>query len=96
MLHAARFSQTVDRFNNLLVTAFVTPGNARFLLLHDGRSDDNIKLFFMEIYELYVKVRIRRRKGWQKELCRTVAGLCMLCPAAGRVCLGSVVLRGVW
>ncbi len=57
MLHAVPFHpQTVDRFNNLLVTAFVTPGNVRFLLLHDGRSDENIKLFFTEVYELYVKV----------------------------------------
>jgi hypothetical protein len=49
--------QTVDRFNNLLVTAFVTPGNARFLLLHDGRSDDSIRAFFSEVYELYLRVR---------------------------------------
>lgn len=48
--------QTVDRFNNLLVTAFATPGNARFLLLHDGRNDDSIKSFFTEVYELYVRV----------------------------------------
>lgn len=39
------------------VTAFVTPGNARFLLLHDGRSDDSIKAFFTEVYELYLRVR---------------------------------------
>lgn len=49
--------QTVDRFNNLYVTAFVTPGTARFLLLHDGRNDDTIKAFFMEVYELYIRVR---------------------------------------
>ncbi len=48
--------QTVDRFNNLLVTAFVTPGNARFLLLHDGRNDESIKTFFTEVYEIYVRV----------------------------------------
>ena len=49
--------QVVDRFNNLLVTAFASPGNARFLLLHDGRSDDAIKQFFLEVYELYLRVR---------------------------------------
>jgi hypothetical protein len=46
----------VDRFNNLFVTALVTPGNARFLLLHDGKSDDSIRAFFMEVYELYLRV----------------------------------------
>ncbi|MEW5300852.1 MAG: hypothetical protein WDW38_005231 [Sanguina aurantia] len=50
--------KTVDRFNNLYVTAFVTPGTARFLLLHDGRNDDTIKAFFMEVYELYIRVML--------------------------------------
>ncbi len=49
--------QTVDRFNALSVTAFVTPGNARLLMLHDGKSDDSIKTFFTEVYELYLRVR---------------------------------------
>lgn len=49
-------SQTVDRFNNLFVTAYVTPGNARFLLLHDGKSDDAIRGFFTEVQELYLRV----------------------------------------
>lgn len=48
--------QAVDRFNNLVVTAFVTPGCARFLLLHDGRNDDAIKNFFTDVYEVYLKV----------------------------------------
>ena len=49
--------QTTDRFNNLLVTAYVTPGSsAKFLLLHEGRNDDNIKTFFGEVYDLYVRV----------------------------------------
>lgn len=51
--------QAVDRFNNLIVTAFVTPGNTRFLLLHDGRNDDACRAFFMDVYELYVKVRCK-------------------------------------
>ncbi|KAJ9508209.1 hypothetical protein QJQ45_021582 [Haematococcus lacustris] len=50
------YLKTVDRFNNLLVTAFVTPGNARFLLLHDGRNEESMRNFFLEAYELYIKV----------------------------------------
>lgn len=51
-------TQTVDRFNNLFVSAFVTPGGARLLLLHDGRGDDAIRAFFTEVYELYLRVRL--------------------------------------
>eukprot|EP00878_Enallax_costatus_P012553 GHUV01013111.1.p1 GENE.GHUV01013111.1~~GHUV01013111.1.p1 ORF type:complete len:140 (+),score=27.71 GHUV01013111.1:90-509(+) len=50
--------KTVDRFNNLFVTAYVTPGNARFLLLHDGRNDDSIRNFFTEVHELYLRVML--------------------------------------
>jgi hypothetical protein len=46
----------VDRFNNLLVSAFVTPGGARLLLLHDGRGDDVVRAFFTDVYELYLRV----------------------------------------
>lgn len=56
--------QTIDRFNNLLVTAFVTPGSTRFLLLHDGRHDEGIRQFFVEVYELYVRVSMG--KVWER------------------------------
>jgi hypothetical protein len=49
--------ETVDRFNNLLVSAFVTPGGARLLLLHDGRGDDAVRAFFGDVYEAYLRVR---------------------------------------
>ena len=54
---AGSSTQTVDRFNNLFVTAFVSPGSAKFLLLHDGKNDDSIRNFFLEIYDLYLRVR---------------------------------------
>lgn len=49
--------QTVDRFNNLYVNAFATPGGARLLLLHDGRGDDAVRAFLSDAYEAYVRVR---------------------------------------
>eukprot|EP00803_Ostreobium_quekettii_P005537 evm.model.scf_137.4 EVM.evm.TU.scf_137.4 scf_137:39349-39777(+) len=50
--------KTVDRFNNQYVSAFVTPSNVRFLLLHDGRGDDVIRNFFMDVYEAHLKVSL--------------------------------------
>lgn len=57
--------KTVDRFNQLIVSAWVSPGSstARFLLLHDGRNDDNIKAFFTEAHELYVKAILNPFQG---------------------------------
>eukprot|EP00180_Rhodochaete_pulchella_P001753 Plantae.Rhodophyta-Rhodochaete_pulchella.ctg2623.p2 GENE.Plantae.Rhodophyta-Rhodochaete_pulchella.ctg2623~~Plantae.Rhodophyta-Rhodochaete_pulchella.ctg2623.p2 ORF type:complete len:135 (-),score=33.08 Plantae.Rhodophyta-Rhodochaete_pulchella.ctg2623:7-411(-) len=48
--------RVVDRFNDHVISAFVTAGNFRFMLLHDGRSEEGIKQFFVELYELFVKV----------------------------------------
>ena len=39
------------------VSAFTTASHVRFLLLHDGRSDDLVKSFFRDMYELYLRVR---------------------------------------
>jgi hypothetical protein len=52
--------QTVDRFNNLFVTAYVTPGNARFLLLHEGKNDEAIRTFFTEVHELFLRVSLQQ------------------------------------
>ncbi|KAK9833304.1 hypothetical protein WJX81_004791 [Elliptochloris bilobata] len=46
----------VDKFNNLQVSAFVTAAQVTFLLLHDGRNDDSVKLFFRDVYEVYLRV----------------------------------------
>ena len=46
----------MDRFNEWFVSAYVSPSGVRFLLLHDVGSLDNVRLFFNEVNELYIKV----------------------------------------
>ena len=49
---------TVDKFNNLMVAAYATAAHVKFLLLHDGRNEETIRLFFRDVYEIYVRVRM--------------------------------------
>ena len=46
-----------DGFNGMVVSSFLTAGQAKLMLLHDQSisANDGIKHFFREIYELYVK-----------------------------------------
>ena len=44
--------------NQQQVSTFLTAGHIKFMLLHGGKSEDSIKNFFNEVYELYVKVRV--------------------------------------
>lgn len=51
----ATFLRVIDKFNFLLVSAFVTHGGKVLLLLHNGKSEDAIRQFFTETHELFVK-----------------------------------------
>lgn len=45
----------VDKFNFLMVSAYVTMGGKYLLLLHNGKNEETIRTFFTEVHELYVK-----------------------------------------
>lgn len=49
------YFKIVDKINDWLVSAYLTPGGDRFLLLHDTRNDEPIRVFFLEAYEIYLK-----------------------------------------
>lgn len=50
------YLKVVDKVNQQYVSAFLTAGKIQFLLLHEGKSEDNIKTFFQDVYELYVRL----------------------------------------
>ena len=34
----------------------MTAAQIKFLLLHDGKSEDTVRAFFRDVYELYLRV----------------------------------------
>ena len=59
------YLKRVDKFNEYCVSAFVTAGGVRFLVLHDSNNDESIRLFFTEVYEAFLKLNLNPlyRKG---------------------------------
>lgn len=44
-----RYLKEVDKFGELHISAFVTAGGARFMLLHEQHNDSAIRTFFQEV-----------------------------------------------
>lgn len=49
------YLKAVDNFYAYMISAFVTAGNIKFLLLHESRNEEPIRQFFTDVYDLYVK-----------------------------------------
>mmetsp|Transcript_14448 Transcript_14448/g.37175 ORF Transcript_14448/g.37175 Transcript_14448/m.37175 type:complete len:148 (-) Transcript_14448:588-1031(-) len=54
------YLKVIDTFNEWAVSAYVTGGQTRLLLLHDRSisNNDGIKNFFQEVHEVYVKAML--------------------------------------
>ena len=56
-MQANMYMRTIDKYNDLFVSCMQTPSNAKFLILHENNKlEDNIKSFFNDVYELFVKI----------------------------------------
>ena len=52
------YLKLVDRFNDLYTYAWITAGGCKFLLLHDARNEENVRSFFDEVHQLYLRVAL--------------------------------------
>ncbi len=52
----ATYLKVVDRHNEQMITAYVTPGGARLLVLHDTRNEEGLRLFCTEVHDHYCRL----------------------------------------
>eukprot|EP00537_Pseudo-nitzschia_pungens_P010169 CAMPEP_0172384904 /NCGR_PEP_ID=MMETSP1061-20121228/2596_1 /TAXON_ID=37318 /ORGANISM="Pseudo-nitzschia pungens, Strain cf. pungens" /LENGTH=141 /DNA_ID=CAMNT_0013113685 /DNA_START=99 /DNA_END=524 /DNA_ORIENTATION=+ len=50
------YLRVVDKVNQQFVSVFLTAGNIKFLLVHPGKGEIEVKNFFHEVHEFYVKL----------------------------------------
>ncbi len=60
---ASNHLKVVDRYGDWIVSAFISPDGARFMLLHDAagattKGDESIRTFLNEANELYTRVTL--------------------------------------
>ncbi|KAK8847629.1 hypothetical protein IAR55_005488 [Kwoniella newhampshirensis] len=49
------YLKSIDRHNEWTVSAFIAT-SVKFVLLHDIKNDDGIRLFFLDLWEAYTKI----------------------------------------
>lgn len=52
------YLKIVDRFNEWMVSAYLSPTGDRLMLLHDVKSEEPIRAFFSDAHELYARVTL--------------------------------------
>ncbi|PWN30357.1 Sedlin [Jaminaea rosea] len=53
--NGAMYMKSMDRINEWTTSAFLVPGNIKFLILHEHKHDDGIRNFFLDVWELWTK-----------------------------------------
>jgi hypothetical protein len=51
----AMYLKAIDNFYSYMISAYVTSGNIKLLLLHEQKNEDAIRQFFTDVHDLYVK-----------------------------------------
>ncbi|PKI83640.1 TRAPP subunit [Malassezia vespertilionis] len=54
-LDNAVYLKQLDKISDWNVSAFLVPGNAKFIVLHEHMHEDGIRNFLMDVWELWVK-----------------------------------------
>lgn len=52
------YLKAIDTFYGYLVSAYVTPGNVKMMLVHEGKNEEAIRHFFTDVNDLYVKTML--------------------------------------
>ena len=63
-------------FSGLWITDLRTYADMKFVLLHETRNDDGIRSFFLDVWELYVKVSRNVRLEVRADASQLVARQC--------------------
>ena len=50
------YFKALDDFYGYTISAFMTGGCTRFVIMHDTRNEEAIRQFFWDVYDMYVKM----------------------------------------
>ena len=57
LLVLVSYYEELDSFNEWKISAFVSPGQTKYLLMHRNECREGISAFFKEVHQHYVEVR---------------------------------------